>query len=142
MSALSIATCVTSRAVAYVARQIFLPINSVPTLRTITTGASTKVLFDHVNIQGSGRVGIYFDDYLADSTRKDSTVSKSIMSEIYLEHSSCNNRILNNCIVNNGHESFGKGKREGLAIDSSANNRIDGDRFESNGCSIGPIIAR
>lgn len=93
----------------------------------------TKVLLEHVDVQGSGRVGIYFDDYVTDSTLKDSTVSNSFMSGIYLEHSSRNNRILNNHIVNNGHEGFGKGKREGLAVDSSANNLIEGNRFESNG---------
>ncbi|KAA8729075.1 right-handed parallel beta-helix repeat-containing protein [Ewingella americana] len=93
----------------------------------------TKVLIDHVNVQGSGRVGIYFDDYVTTSTLSNSTVSHSYMSGIYLEHSSRNNHILNNQIVNNGHESLGKGKREGLAVDSSANNVIEGNTFALNG---------
>lgn len=84
-------------------------------------------------VTGSGRVGIYFDDYVTDSTLSNSTVQQSYMSGIYLEHSSRNNRIINNRIVNNGHESLGRGKREGLAVDSSANNLIEGNLFKGNG---------
>lgn len=93
----------------------------------------TAILIDAVVVTGSGRVGIYFDDYVTDSTLSNSTVQQSYMSGIYLEHSSRYNRIINNRIVNNGHESFGRGKREGLAVDSSANNLIEGNLFEGNG---------
>ncbi len=82
---------------------------------------------------GSGRVGIYFDDYVTHSTLSHSIVRDSYMSGIYLEHSSRNNKVVDNQIIDNGHERFGKGKREGLAVDSSAYNLIEGNRFESNG---------
>lgn len=93
----------------------------------------TRVNLENVEVTGSGRVGIYFDDYVTHSTLKDSVVRGSYMSGIYLEHSSRNNKIIGNQITNNGHESFGKGKREGLAVDSSAYNLIEGNHFESNG---------
>lgn len=93
----------------------------------------TRITLENVEVTGSGRVGIYFDDYVTYSTLSHSVVRDSYMSGIYLEHSSRNNKIIDNQIINNGHESFGKGKREGLAVDSSAHNLIEGNRFESNG---------
>lgn len=93
----------------------------------------TRITLENVEVTGSGRVGIYFDDYVTHSTLSHSVVRDSYMSGIYLEHSSRNNKIVDNQIINNGHESFGKGKREGLAVDSSAYNLIEGNRFESNG---------
>src|SRR5471032_3237638 len=91
----------------------------------------TRVNLENVEVTGSGRVGIYFDDYVTHSTLKNSVVRDSYMSGIYLEHSSRNNAIVGNQIINNGHESFGKAKREGLAVDSSAYNLIEGNRFRS-----------
>jgi len=93
----------------------------------------TRITLENVEVSGSGRVGIYFDDYVTHSTLSHSIVRDSYMSGIYLEHSSRNNKIVGNQIINNGHERFGKGKREGLAVDSSAYNLIEGNRFESNG---------
>lgn len=93
----------------------------------------THIDINNVEVTGSGRVGIYFDDYVSHSSLSNSTVRSSYMSGVYLEHSSRYNRIINNQIIYNGHESFGKGKREGLAIDSSAYNLIEGNRFKSNG---------
>jgi len=93
----------------------------------------TRITLENVEVTGSGRVGIYFDDYVTHSTLSHSIVRDSYMSGIYLEHSSRNNKIVDNQIINNGHERFGKGKREGLAVDSSAYNLIEGNRFESNG---------
>jgi parallel beta-helix repeat protein len=93
----------------------------------------TRITLENVEVTGSGRVGIYFDDYVTHSTLSHSIVRDSYMSGIYLEHSSRNNKIVGNQIINNGHERFGKGKREGLAVDSSAYNLIEANRFESNG---------
>ncbi|MFD3248669.1 right-handed parallel beta-helix repeat-containing protein [Rahnella aquatilis] len=93
----------------------------------------TRITLENVEVTGSGRVGIYFDDYVTHSTLSHSVVRDSYMSGIYLEHSSRNNKVVDNQIIDNGHERFGKGKREGLAVDSSAYNLIEGNRFESNG---------
>ena len=93
----------------------------------------TRITLENVEVTGSGRVGIYFDDYVTHSTLSHSIVRDSYMSGIYLEHSSRNNKVVDNQIIDNGHERFGKGKREGLAVDSSAYNLIEGNRFESNG---------
>ncbi len=93
----------------------------------------TRITLENVEVSGSGRVGIYFDDYVTHSTLSHSIVRDSYMSGIYLEHSSRNNKVVDNQIIDNGHERFGKGKREGLAVDSSAYNLIEGNRFESNG---------
>jgi parallel beta-helix repeat protein len=93
----------------------------------------TKVTLDHLNIQGSGGVGVFFHSYVTDSTLSNSTVSLSKGAGIYLEQSSKKNTISNNLIEKNGEWHGPKtGQREGLAIDSSAENLIRGNRFIDN----------
>jgi parallel beta-helix repeat protein len=92
----------------------------------------TKVLIDHVDVQDSGRVGIYFDAYVTDSTIKNSAISESVGSGIYLEQASKGNKIINNKIINNGNTDKSP-KREGIAIDSSAYNKIISNSLSGNG---------
>lgn len=88
------------------------------------------ITLDNLYIENSGRVGVYVDDYVQNLTLKNSVVIGSGATGIYLEHSSRDISILDNKIINNG---FGvNSKREGLAIDSSANNIISGNVFKSN----------
>lgn len=92
----------------------------------------TKVTLDHMNIEGSGSVGVFFHSYVTNSTLSNSTVSLSKGAGIYLEQSSKRNTISNNLIEKNGQWHGQTGQREGLAIDSSAENVIRGNRFIDN----------
>lgn len=92
----------------------------------------TRITLENVEVTGSGRVGIYFDSYVTKSVLKDSLVANSGGAGIYLEQSSKNNRIIKNKIFKNGTSSD-KPEREGLAIDSSAENTIERNEFSNNG---------
>lgn len=88
------------------------------------------ISISNVTVEKSGRVGIYIDDYVQDLTVADSVISDSGAVGIYLEHSTQRINIINNQIVNNGYG--GRVNREGLAIDSSAHNKVIGNVFKSN----------
>lgn len=95
------------------------------------------IVLENVSVRDSQRVGIYLDDYVSQVRIADSHVSGSGSSGIYLEHSSRKNEILNTTVTGNGHGSFpryrfGSGLREGIAIDSSAHNRLVGNRIFDN----------
>lgn len=88
---------------------------------------------ENITVRKSGGVGIYLDDYVSDITIINSRVFDSGGVGIYLEHSSRNIKLLGNEIGGNG---FGSEKRrsnrEGVAIDSSANNLIENNTFRNN----------
>lgn len=90
--------------------------------------APSHIVIDRVAVLNSGRVGVYFDSYVTDSTLKNSTVKGSGKPGVYLEQATQRLSILNNTIQGNGRD----GRREGLAVDSSAHNVIDGNRFIGN----------
>ncbi|MFT4241148.1 MAG: right-handed parallel beta-helix repeat-containing protein [Acidovorax sp.] len=92
------------------------------------------IILDNIFVDKSGAVGVYFDDYTQNIELKNSTIKNSVGVGIYLEHSSRNQKIINNTIAFNGlGSSDRKAKREGLAIDSSAFNAIEGNTFQGNG---------
>ena len=93
----------------------------------------TGIVLDNINVKDSGRVGIYIDDYVTDTTIRNSNITGSGGVGIYLEHSSQRIKLLNNKIVGNGFLKGGKSQREGVAVDSSANNLIQGNLFKGNG---------
>lgn len=90
--------------------------------------APRNILIDGVTVLGSGRGGVYFDSYVTDSKLINSTVKGSGKVGIYLEQGTQRIQIVNNTIQGNGAE----GRREGLAIDSSAHNTVMGNRFVGN----------
>jgi parallel beta-helix repeat protein len=90
--------------------------------------APKKILIKGVTVLGSGRGGVYFDSYVTDSVLSNSTIEGSGKVGIYLEQSTQRIQIINNTIRKNGVD----GRREGLAIDSSAHNTVKGNRFISN----------
>lgn len=92
----------------------------------------TGILLDNINVKDSGRVGIYIDDYVTDTTIKNSSITGSSGVGIYLEHSSQRIKLLDNKIMDNGFRDGGKARREGVAVDSSANNVIQGNLFKGN----------
>lgn len=93
--------------------------------------APKNIRLKNLDVEGSGSGGVYFDSYVQDSSLEDSIVAGSGKVGVYLEQASRKISIINNVIKENG---AGPGsKREGLAIDSSAHNRIEGNKFISNG---------
>ncbi|MCW2457476.1 UNVERIFIED_ORG: parallel beta-helix repeat protein [Rahnella aquatilis] len=91
-----------------------------------------NITLDNIEVTNSGRDGIFVDSYSSAVTIMNSKITDSQMVGIYLEHSSRDNRIFNNIIARNG-DNYGKSdKREGIAVDSSANNLIIGNKFIRN----------
>jgi hypothetical protein len=90
------------------------------------------------DISDSLNSGIYIDDYVTNVSVSKTTVSGSGAVGIYMTHSSKNNSVTDSVIADNG---FGKlpdlriglARREGIAIDSSAHNRIERNRISNNG---------
>lgn len=90
--------------------------------------APRNVVLDGVKVLRSGRGGVYFESYVTDSVLKNSIVKDSGKVGVYLDQGSQRISILNNVIQGNGVN----GRREGVAIDSSAYNVIEGNKFLGN----------
>jgi parallel beta-helix repeat protein len=93
----------------------------------------TDIIIDNVTVETNAGVGVYIDDYVTKTIIKNSVIKSSGSTGIYLDQSSKFNQVINNVIENNGFPTEeGRGEREGLAIDSSANNIIEGNKFINN----------
>lgn len=93
----------------------------------------TEVDINNVDVDGSGNVGVYLYSYVANVTLRNSVVRGSKSSGIYLEQSSQSNKIINNIVRDNGvWDGPRTGQREGLSVDSSAKNLIQGNTFLNN----------
>lgn len=93
----------------------------------------TQVEISNFNVEGSGNVGVYLYSYVTNVTLRDSVIRGSRSSGIYLEQSTQSNKIINNVVRDNGVWNGPKtGQREGLSIDSSAKNLIQGNSFINN----------
>jgi len=93
----------------------------------------TKITLNNLVVERSGGVGVFLHSYVTNVTLRDSKVLDSRGAGIYLEHSSRDNKLIGNLIKGNGAWDGPKtGEREGLAIDSSARNMIQGNKFSSN----------
>lgn len=92
----------------------------------------TNVLLDRVVVLNSGD-GVYFNGYVTNSTLQNSTVKGSKQVGVYLSQASKNIKVINNDIEGNGIAGKKAQRREGLAVDSSADNLIEGNRFTKNG---------
>ncbi|EJN40123.1 parallel beta-helix repeat (two copies) [Pseudomonas sp. GM84] len=90
--------------------------------------APENVVLENIQVLAAGRGGVYFDSYVFNSTLKDSLVQGAGKVGVYLEQGTRGISILNNTIKENGAST----RREGLAIDSSAHNVIEGNVFEGN----------
>lgn len=90
------------------------------------------VLLERLRVENSGKVGVYIDDYVTNVTLRDSEVRGASATAVYLEHSSRANKILNNRFIGNGFREGETGQREALAVDSSADNLIEGNLFQGN----------
>ncbi|GLO57632.1 hypothetical protein PPUJ20066_36680 [Pseudomonas putida] len=93
----------------------------------------SDISLSHLHVDNSGGVGVYLYSYVTNVTLRESVVSGSRGVGVYLEHSSKNIKLINNIIKNNGVMGGpGTGQREGVAVDSSANNLIQGNTFVGN----------
>ncbi len=90
--------------------------------------APNNVVVNNVTVLGSGRGGVYFDSYVTDSVLSNSRVEGSGKVGVYLEQATQRIKIVNNVIQGNGTD----GRREGMAIDSSAHNTVTGNKFIGN----------
>lgn len=91
------------------------------------------VVLSHLHIENSGGVGVYLYSYVSNVTLRESVVERSRGVGVYLEQSSRENKLINNIIKNNGEMAGPKsGQREGVAVDSSAKNLIEGNSFIGN----------
>lgn len=92
-----------------------------------------NITLENMKITSNSGVGVYFHSYVTNSTIKNSIVENSKAEGIYLDQSSRNNNIINNTIQRNGElNGPSSGQRVGLAIDSSANNLIESNKFIEN----------
>lgn len=87
-----------------------------------------QVKLSNLEIFNSGRVGVYFDDFVSDSTLENSIIADSGGVGLYLEFDSRNNVISHNEFRHNGHVM----NREALAVDSSSRNTIVDNTFMDN----------
>lgn len=93
----------------------------------------SNVVLSHLHVENSGAVGVYLYSYVSNVTLRESVIEGSRGVGVYLEQSSRENKLIDNVIKNNGDMDGPKsGQREGVAIDSSAKNFIEGNSFISN----------
>jgi parallel beta-helix repeat protein len=97
-----------------------------------------RITLRDVTVSRNGGVGIYVDDFVEDVSILDSSVEGNGDVGIYLEHDSRRTRIANSRVIGNG---FGpksglpahwRSAREGIAIDSSADNIIENNTISGN----------
>lgn len=96
-----------------------------------------RVSIERSSVEDSRSVGIYVDDYASEVRVVDTRIHGSGSAGVYLEHSSRENEITGSLITGNGYGKFprlrfGAAKREGIAVDSSAHNRIVDNRISGN----------
>lgn len=99
--------------------------------------APSGITIVNCKIHDIGNSGIYVADYVENISIIDSTIMKNRGTSIYLDFSSRNNIIRGNKIIENGFASDRKWRkwprvREGIAVDSSAGNLIEGNIISGN----------
>lgn len=87
----------------------------------------TNVLLENNTYLNSGNAGVFVNAYAQNVTIKDSTFKDSKGASVYLEFSSKKSKVLNSTFIHNGIFN-----REAIAIDSSTDNLIEGNTFDSN----------
>lgn len=90
--------------------------------------APENIVLENIQVLAAGRGGVYFDSYVFNSVLKNSLVQGAGRVGVYLEQGTRGISVLSNTIKENGAST----RREGLAIDSSAHNVIEGNIFEGN----------
>lgn len=94
--------------------------------------APSNIKLENCQALHSGGVGIYIDSYAHNITLDRISSINSQGVGIYLEQATKNISITNSKIIGNGSSTTRKSLREGIAIDSSANNYINNNTISSN----------
>jgi len=94
--------------------------------------APKNITLDGLEIKDSKRNGVHFNAYVNHSTLKNSKIIGSRGVGVYLGQSTQNIRIESNEFYANGGVDKAKGYREALAVDSSAKNIIQYNKFSKN----------
>jgi parallel beta-helix repeat protein len=121
--------------------------------RTLAAGAeyvhgTSEVAIEDDDVRDTRGVGIFVDGYVSGVTIARTHVEGAGSSGIYLDGGSRGNAVLDNEIVGNGFRENGPGGqqftlggttywfwgvgREGLSLDGSSDNLVEGNRFEGN----------
>lgn len=102
-------------------------------------GSPTRITVEDVAVTDAPNVGIYVGSYVTDAVLRRPSVSSSGSAGIYLDHSSRRTLIEDGTIERNGWGTFWQPRflsrdyrREGIAIDSSADNVIRRNRISGN----------
>jgi parallel beta-helix repeat protein len=120
--------------------------STVTSVRMVQPGGGrpdSNLLPQHVSLQNvtarrNAGGGIYIDGYVEDTAVLDSAVEENGSVGIYLDHDSRRSRIANSRVLRNGFGDEGdvpfarERSREGIAIDSSADNIIEGSTITGN----------
>lgn len=109
---------------------------------------TARILIERSTFTGSRGVGVFVDGYVEDVTIRDSRIEGAGSSGIYLETGSRRNQVRDNLILNNGLIENGPGGklynlagvdfwfwgigREGISIDGSYENAIEGNLLAGN----------
>ena len=96
-----------------------------------------SIVLEDVSVRHSATVGIYIDDHVRNTMIVRALVERNASTGIYLEHDSHSTTIRHSRILRNG---YGKeitpfardGRREGIAIDASWDNRIEENEIAGN----------
>lgn len=106
--------------------------------------SSQNIVLQNLTITGSTMTGVFFDHFVVGATLEASLIERTTTAGVYLEFGSQRNIIRGNIIRDNGHETSGGlprlalTRREGLAVDASAFNLIENNRFSGN--AVGGIF--
>ncbi|MCX2688522.1 right-handed parallel beta-helix repeat-containing protein [Pseudomonas sp. DCB_AW] len=95
--------------------------------------APSNIKLNKLNIYNSGAGGVYFFAYVHNSSLTNSKISSSREAGVYLSQNTNNIEISGNIIAHNGYVSKKANRREGIAIDTSHNNKIHNNLFLENG---------
>lgn len=100
--------------------------------------SSSGIVISQMTIDRSRMTGIFVDHFVTGATIENSVIQNGATVGVYLEYGSQSTRVRGNVIrgngfiANNGVPRLGPTRREGLSIDGSAFNLIEGNLFERN----------
>jgi len=111
---------------------------------TARKASSSGIVISHMTIDSSRMTGIFVDHFVKGLRIEKSVVTNGATVGIYLEYGSQSTIVRGNIIrgngfiANNGVPRLGPTRREGLSIDASAFNLIEGNLFDRN--ALGGVL--
>ncbi len=98
----------------------------------------TRIVVSNMHVTKSSNVGVYIHHHVTGATVQNCIIEENWKPGMYLGAESARNTIRNNLIRKNGFRSESGGytigwyRREGIAVDASAGNVIEGNQIEDN----------